>query len=118
MLMAINPALCFLAKFPLTEAQTAALLLNAGYLIAKALKTAGRNQLFLLASSLILIVAYFFTRLSFEFIAIPWAALYVFSCSQRLDDRTATRLRAYLWLVGTTGVLVGIFYYKMFASSF
>jgi hypothetical protein len=113
MLMAINPALCFLAKFPLTEAQTAALLLNAGYLLAKALKTAGRNQLFLLASSLILIVAYFFTRLSFPILAVPWTALYVFSCSQQLDYRTAMRLRAYLWLVGTAGVLVGIFYYKM-----
>ena len=111
--MAINPALCFLAKFPLTEAQTAALLLNAAYLLAKALKAEGRNQLFLLASSLILVVAYFFTRLSFPILAVPWAALYVFSCSQRLDYRTAMRLRTYLWLVGAAGVLVGIFYYKM-----
>jgi hypothetical protein len=112
-LMAINPALCFLAKFPVTEAQTAALLLNAAYLLAKALKADGRNQLFLLASSLILVIAYFFTRLSFPILAVPWAALYVFSCSRRLDYRTAARLRAYLWLAVAASVLVGIFYYKM-----
>lgn len=113
LLMAINPALCFMAKFPLTEAQTAALLLNAGYLLAKGIKAEGRNQLLLLGSSLLLLLAYFFTRLSFPILIVPWAALYAFSCSQALDRRTARRLRTYLWLIGAAGILAAVFYFEM-----
>ena len=111
LLMAVNPALCFMAKFPLTEAQTAALLLNAGYLLAKGLKARGRGQLFLLVASFVLLIAYFFTRLSFPILAVPWAALFLLSCSRHLDEKSARRLGAYLWLLIPAGVMAGIFYY-------
>jgi hypothetical protein len=117
-LLAINPALCFMAKFPLTEAQTAALLLNGAYLLAKGIKAEGRSQLFLLASSFGLVLAFFFTRLSFPILAVPWAALYVLSCSQWIDVDSARRLRVYLWLLVPAGVLVGLFYYTMLPKLF
>ncbi len=117
-LLAINPALCFMAKFPLTEAQTAALLLNAAYLLAKGIKAEGRSQLFLMASSFVLVLAYFFTRLSFPILALPWAALYVLSCSQQIDVVAARRLRVYLWLLVPAGVLAGLFYYTMLPMLF
>jgi hypothetical protein len=112
LLMTINPALCFLAKFPLSETQTAALLLNAAYLLTKGLKANGETQLFLLTSSFLLVVGNFFTRPT-PFLVVPWGALYLLSCSKQLDGRSVQRLRAYLWMLGAACVLAGIVYYTM-----
>ena len=111
LLMAINPILSFFAKYTVSETLTAALLLNAAYLLTKGLKSDGRKQLFLLGSSLLLVTAYFFTRTSWVLLVVPWGALYLYSCSRWLDGRSARRLRAYLWLlVAACGVAVVVYY--------
>jgi hypothetical protein len=118
LLMTVNPVLCFLAKFPLSETQTAALLLNAAYLLAKGLKVDGRKQMLLLGSSFLLVVAYFFTRPTAPILAAPWGALYLFSYSHRMDPTSARRVRAYLWMLVGGCLAAAIFYDRMQPYSF
>jgi hypothetical protein len=110
-LTAVNPALCYLAKMPLSEAQSTALLMNAAYLLTKGLKSEGRGQILLLATSLLLVIGFFFTRLSFPILLVPAIALYVLTYSGRIDAIAAKRLRAYLWLV-VAGLVLALFVYR------
>jgi hypothetical protein len=110
-LTAVNPALCYLAKMPLSEAQSTALILNAAYLLIKALKATGRTQLVLLGISLALVIGSFFARLSFPILVAPWLAVYVLSRSARVDAITGRRLRGYLWMA-LGGLLLALLVYR------
>jgi hypothetical protein len=112
-LTAVNPALCYLAKMPLSEAQSTAFIMNAAYLLAKGLRADGRTQIVLLGTSLLLVVGFFFTRLSFPILLVPALALYVFSYSGRLDTTAAKRLRGYLWLTAAGLALALLVYHAM-----
>jgi hypothetical protein len=96
-LTAVNPVLCYLAKMPLSEAQSTAFTMNAAYLLTKALRSEGRVQILLFGTSLLLVIGFFLTRLSFPVLLVPGVALYLLSYSERLGAVTAGRLRGYLW---------------------
>jgi hypothetical protein len=115
---AVNPALCYLAKMPLSEAPATAFLMNAAYLLTKALRVEGRPQNLLFGGSLMLVVAFFFTRLSFPILLVPWLALYICSRCSRLDATTARRLRGYLWLVAAALVVALVVYHSMVPGLF
>jgi hypothetical protein len=117
-LTAVNPALCYLAKMPLSEAPATAFIMNAAYLLAKALRTEGRAQILLLGTSLLLLIGFFFTRLSFPLLLVPALALYVFSYSGRLGAIAAKRLRFYLWLTAAGLALALLLYHAMLPRLF
>jgi len=95
---AVNPALCYVAKMPLSESLSMALTLNAAYLVAKGCKASGRTQIALLGTAVALVIGSFLTRLSFPILLAPAGALYLLSRSERVDAVTGRRLRACLWL--------------------
>jgi hypothetical protein len=117
-LTAVNPALCYLAKMPLSEAPATAFTMNAAYLLAKGLRADGRTQIVLLGTSLLLLVGFFFTRLSFPILLVPALALYLFSYSGRLGAIAARRLRGYLWLTAAGLALALLVYHAMLPSLF
>jgi len=108
--MAVNPVLCFLAKFPLSETQSMALMLNAAYLLVKGLKSQGLIQILLFGTSLLLIFCYMFTRLSFPILIVPWIALYFLSYSRWVTSLSGVNLRVYLWLCVVAAVGATIIY--------
>jgi hypothetical protein len=112
-LTAVNPALCYLAKMPLSEAQSTAFIMNAAYLLTKGLRAEGRAQILLFAASLLLVTGFFFTRASFPILLAPAVALYAFSHIGRLPPVTAARLRKFLWAGAAALVLALAAYYVL-----
>ena len=93
--MAVNPALGFLAQYPLSETQSLAVTLNAAYLLAKSLKAQGNPQILLMGTSLALLACQVFTRLSFPVFIVPAIAFYVLSYSSRIPRRQQGKDCAY-----------------------
>jgi hypothetical protein len=103
---------------PLSEAPATAFIMNAAYLLTKGLRADGRTQIVLLGTSLLLLVGFFFTRLSFPILLVPALALYVFSYSGPLGAIAARRLRAYLWLTAAGLALTLLVYHAVLPSLF
>jgi hypothetical protein len=118
LLTASNPALCYVAKMPLSEALSTALTLNAAYLLVKAWKASGRTQIALLATALVLVIGSFFARLSFPILVAPGVALYLLSRSERVDAITGRRLRACLWMAIAGLALTLLVYRSMLPTLF